>query len=116
MEKDSSQHLKALLVDGGMTKNDLLMQIQANFNRIAVVKPQMSETTSLGAALAAASSVGLWSIKDHEATTEAATESEQPQNVSIFKPEMTPEVRDAKFKRWSEAIQRSLGWASSMDK
>jgi len=115
MEKDSSQRLKALLVDGGMTKNDLLMQIQANFNGIAVVKPQMSETTSLGAALAAASSVGLWSIKDHEAT-EAATESEQPQNVSIFKPEMTPEIRDAKFKRWSEAIQRSLGWASSMDK
>ena len=32
MEKDSSQRLKALLVDGGMTKNDLLMQIQANFN------------------------------------------------------------------------------------
>ena len=43
-------------------------------------------------------------------------ESEQPQNVSIFKPEMTPEIRDAKFKRWSEAIKRSLGWASSMDK
>ena len=70
----------------------------------------MSETTSLGAALAAASTVGLWSIKDHEAST--ATESEQPQNVSIFKPEMRKEIRDAKFKRWTDAIQRSLGWAS----
>ena len=55
----------------------------------------MSETTSLGAALAAASTVGLWSIKDHEAST--ATESEQPQNVSIFKPEMSEETRNSKF-------------------
>ena len=70
----------------------------------------MSETTSLGAALAAASTVGLWSIKDHEAST--TTESEQPQNVTIFKPEMSQETRNLKFKRWTEAIQRSLGWAS----
>ena len=66
----------------------------------------MSETTSLGAALAAASTVGLWSIEDHEATKES-----DHQNVSIFKPDMSPEIRDAKFKRWTEAIQRSLGWA-----
>merc|ERR1712039_809626 len=99
MEKDSSQCLKALLVDGGMTKNDLLMQIQANFNGIDVVRPQMSETTSLGAALAAASTVGLWSIKDHDAN---ATENNTSKDVSIFKPDMSQEIRDAKFKRWTD--------------
>ena len=85
MEKDSGHRLKALLVDGGMTKNDLLMQIQADFNgnfpfyRIAlgvkktlnnfkyliisgidVIRPAMAETTSLGAAMAAAISMKLW--------------------------------------------------------
>ena len=70
---------------------------------IAVVRPQMSETTSLGAALAAASTVGLWSIKDHENNTS--------KDVSIFEPDMSLEIRDAKFRRWTDAIQRSLGWA-----
>ena len=75
---------------------------------IAVVRPQMSETTSLGAALAAASTVGLWSIKDHDAN---ATENNTSKDVSIFEPDMSLEIRDAKFRRWTDAIQRSLGWA-----
>ena len=45
MEKDSSQRLKALLVDGGMTKNDLLMQIQANFNGKKMIYLTLSEPT-----------------------------------------------------------------------
>ena len=126
MEKDSGHRLKALLVDGGMTKNDLLMQIQADFNgnfpfyRIAlgvkktlnnfkyliisgidVIRPEMAETTSLGAAMAAAISMKLWS---------PPKENVQSSSSKAFKPQMQTELRDAKFKRWSQAIQRSLGW------
>ena len=61
----------------------------------------MAETTSLGAALAAAKTVGLWSVKDRD---EGQTE------VSVFRPEMEASLSDRKFKRWGEAIQRSLNW------
>jgi len=104
MEKDSGHRLKALLVDGGMTKNDLLMQIQANFNGIDVLRPKMAETTSLGAALAAAKTVGLWSLD---------TVNSSKEDISSFHSNISSECRDSKFKRWSEAIQRSLGWAPS---
>ena len=45
MEKDSGKVLQKLQVDGGMTKNELLMQIQADFNGIEVVRPKFTETT-----------------------------------------------------------------------
>ena len=48
MEKDSGKALQKLQVDGGMTKNELLMQIQADFNGIEVVRPKFTETTSMG--------------------------------------------------------------------
>ncbi len=124
MEKDSGQQLKALLVDGGMTKNELLMQTQADFNGscrrkymkrksfffmhlctllgISVIQPKMAETTSLGAALAAAFTVGLWSMEQ-----ETLQDSESR---VVFETKMDSAVRDAKFQRWSQAIERSLNW------
>ena len=62
----------------------------------------MVETTSLGAAMAAAITVNLW-------CPEKAKDS-QDSNVKVFKPEIDVEVRNAKFKRWGDAIQRSLNW------
>ena len=63
----------------------------------------MAETTSLGAALAAAKTVQLWSF---DTDTSKAADS-----VSAFHPSISSEYRDSKFMRWNEAIQRSLGWA-----
>lgn len=107
MEKESGHQLKALLVDGGMTKNDLLMQTQADFNGIAVVRPKMAETTSLGAALAAAIGTQLWSLNGIDG---AANDQSQ---ADIFEPQMKAEIRDSKFQKWSMAVERSLNWVSN---
>ena len=64
MEKDSGVHLEVLKVDGGVTANDLCMQIQADTLGVDVVRPVVAETTALGAAYAAGLGVGFW--KDPE--------------------------------------------------
>ena len=60
MEKDSGVHLDVLKVDGGVTANDLCMQIQADVLGVEVSKPVVAETTALGAAYAAGLAVGFW--------------------------------------------------------
>lgn len=111
MEKESGYRLKALLVDGGMTKNDLLMQIQADFNGIAVVRPKMAETTSLGAAIAAATGIDLLGSTDSAAGTKNINESQ----VDKFEPQMKSEDRDSKFQKWTKAVERSLNWVTDSD-
>ena len=64
----------------------------------------MAETTSLGAAMAAAISIGLWS-PDKAVNSDEKTDT--------FQPKMETQIRDAKFKRWTQAIQRSLGWTEN---
>ena len=63
----------------------------------------MAETTSLGAAMAAAISMKLWSPPKLE-------ESNSEDVVTAFKPQMESPIRDGKFQKWTQAIQRSLGW------
>ncbi|KAJ2538735.1 Glycerol kinase, partial [Coemansia sp. RSA 1933] len=60
MRKDSGHELRRLRVDGGMTNSEQAMQIQADILGIEVVRPEMRETTALGAALAAGLGVGVW--------------------------------------------------------
>ena len=60
MEADSGVHLEVLKVDGGITANDLCMQIQSDVLGVDVVKPVVAETTALGAAYAAGLAVGFW--------------------------------------------------------
>ncbi len=64
MEADSGVHLEVLKVDGGITANDLCMQIQADVLGVDVVKPVVAETTALGAAYAAGLAVGFWADPD----------------------------------------------------
>ncbi len=66
MNKDSGISLKELQVDGGMTENKLLMQMQADVLGIPVIKPSSIETTSFGAALAAGHTIGLWNLNDDQ--------------------------------------------------
>uniref|UniRef100_A0A8C2HMF5 Probable glycerol kinase n=1 Tax=Cyprinus carpio TaxID=7962 RepID=A0A8C2HMF5_CYPCA len=85
MNQDSGIHLSQLQVDGGMTSNRLLMQLQADILCIPVVKPSMPETTALGAAMAAgaAEGVSVWSLNPED-LTEVTSEK--------FEPQINPEV------------------------
>lgn len=101
MKKDTGIILSKLLVDGAMTSNDLLMQMQADICGTPVIRPLMAETTALGAAIAAGSAEGIrkWDIK---------TGSIVPSD--IFLPSISEEESNILYSQWKEGINRSLGW------
>lgn len=99
MNLECGTPLTTLKVDGGMTNNDFVMQTQADLIGLEVIKPSMVETTSLGAAMAAGSAVGLWNI---EAKIEGSSRK--------FKNKINDGERERRFKKWEMAIERSLGW------
>jgi glycerol kinase len=105
MQADSGIALKELRVDGGACANNLLMQMQADFLGVSVVRPKVTETTALGAAYLAGLATGFW--KD------AAQISEQWQVDRRFEPQMKAAARQAKLERWREAVQRSKAWAKN---
>jgi len=104
MAKDSGIALAELRVDGGASKNDLLMQMQADFLGVPVVRPKVTETTALGAAYLAGLAVGLWS-----STKDIATQWSIDRR---FEPAMAAAARQAKLARWHQALERAKGWAS----
>lgn len=79
--KDMGLELTQLLVDGGMAKNDALMQLQSNILGVNVVRPQMLETTALGAAIAAglAKGVEVWSLSQILKGATAVSDTFEPQ-------------------------------------
>jgi glycerol kinase len=95
--------LKELRVDGGACANNLLMQMQADFLGVPVVRPKVTETTALGAAYLAGLATGFW--KD------ASEISTQWQMDRRFEPKMSAAQRHTKLARWREAVERSKGWA-----
>lgn len=101
MKEDTGLSLSKILVDGAMTSNDLLMQMQADICGIPVVRPLMSETTALGVAIAAGSADGIrkWDLK---------LDANVPSDT--FYPSITEDERDILYIQWKKAIQRSLGW------
>ncbi|XP_071175646.1 glycerol kinase-like isoform X1 [Mytilus edulis] len=99
MVKDSKIPLESLQVDGGMTINNLLMQLQADLMGIGVVRPSMPETTALGAAMAAGSAIGVWDINNSAAIT-----------TDLFTPSISQSDRDVRFARWKMAVERSMHW------
>jgi len=74
MEADSGISIRELRVDGGGTVNDLLMQLQADVMGVKVVRPQITETTALGAAFLAGLAVGFWSLDEIEQQWKAEKE------------------------------------------
>jgi glycerol kinase len=103
MRADSGIALKELRVDGGACANNLLMQMQADFLGVPVVRPKVTETTALGAAYLAGLATGFW---------EGANEiSAQWQMDRRFEPKMSASQRQAKLSRWRDAVERSKGWA-----
>ena len=103
MEKDAAQGLSELRVDGGAARNDLLMQFQTDLLGVPVVRPQVTETTALGAAWLAGLAVGFW---QDEAELSAMWRAERR-----FEPAMPEAQRAALFGRWHRAVERTLGWA-----
>ena len=102
MEKDSGVRLDTLRVDGGMTDNDLLMQCQADIVNRTVVRPQIKETTALGAAFAAGLAVGVF--RDAEDLRSRWIESRR------WEPRMEDRMRQHMVERWTRAVSRSLDW------
>jgi len=102
MEADSGVRLEVLKVDGGVTLNELCMQIQANVLGVEVVRPVVAETTALGAAYAAGLAVGFWS--DPEDLRANWQESRR------WSPQWTEEQRTAGYAGWRKAVQRTLDW------
>ncbi|KAJ2654113.1 Glycerol kinase [Coemansia sp. RSA 1200] len=104
MRKDSGNELRRLRVDGGMTNSEQAMQIQADILGIEVVRPEMRETTALGAALAAGLGVGVW--KDESELRQVAQS-----NVTAFWSGISDDKRNEMIAGWEKAVQRSLDWA-----
>ncbi len=103
MSQDAGLGLKELRVDGGAAANNLLMQMQADFSGVPVVRPVVTETTALGAAYLAGLAVGFWSDTDEIAS--------QWQVDRRFEPQMSAELRAAKLARWHKAVARAGDWA-----
>jgi glycerol kinase len=102
MAADSGVELSELRVDGGMTRNELLMQFQADILGVQVVRPVITETTALGAAYAAGLASGLWSGLDDLRSLWAEDKR--------WRPQMGEEDRGRLGARWQKAVQRSLDW------
>jgi glycerol kinase len=102
MEQDSQVKLRALKVDGGMVVNDLLMQFQADILDVPVIRPVVSETTSLGAAYAAGLAVGFW--QDIDSLRKNWLEGQR------WSPTMKAEMRQEKFGGWKKAVERTFDW------
>ncbi len=103
MEKDAGFKLTELRVDGGASKNNLLMQLQADILGVTVVRPKIVETTALGAAYLAGLAVGLWSnLQEISACW---------QQDRRFEPQWSEMERATKRARWRQAIERAKGWS-----
>jgi glycerol kinase len=103
MEADSGIRLSELRADGGMVANELLMQFQADMLDAPVVRPEVAETTALGAAYAAGLAVGVWGSTQELAANWAAH--------TRWTPAMAAEQRDPLYKSWKKAVGRSFEWA-----
>jgi glycerol kinase len=102
MEKDSDIKLAALKVDGGAVANNLLMQFQADLLGVPVDRPQVIETTALGAAYLAGLAVGVWKSKDELKSSWKLDRR--------FEPSMPKAEADKLYKGWRKAVKHSMHW------
>lgn len=102
MEEDSGIKLEALKVDGGACANNFLMQFQSDILGVQVDRPEVIETTALGAAYLAGLAVGYWKNKEEVVKNWAISRS--------FTPELEDERRQELLNGWHKAVDRSLGW------
>jgi glycerol kinase len=102
MQADSGVILDVLRVDGGVTANELAMQLQSDILGVPVSRPVVAETTALGAAYAAGLGVGFW-----RSTDELAANWHEARR---WQPTWTGEQRATGYAGWTKAVERTLGW------
>ena len=103
MKADSGIELSGLKVDGGASRNDFLMQTQADIINAPVERPRCAETTAMGAAYLAGLAVGYWQNKEEVIRNWAIDR--------VFQPEIGEELREEKISGWNKAVKYSYGWA-----
>lgn len=103
MQREASVTLPSLKVDGGASANDLLMQFQADMLSVDVDRPQIVETTALGAASLAGLATGVWGSLEEISAGWCLQRR--------FSPEMASDAREALYAGWKRAVARSLAWA-----
>ncbi len=103
MQEDSGIELKALKVDGGACANNFLMQFQSDILGVQVDRPEVIETTALGAAYLAGIAVGYWKNREDVVKNWALSRS--------FEPNIEEDKKEKLLSGWHEAVKRSMGWA-----
>ena len=103
MQLDAHQELKELRVDGGACRNNLLLQMQADFLQAPVVRSAVTETTALGAAYLAGLATGVYK-STHEISSQWRAERR-------FEPRIPADQAAAMRRRWKQAVERTRGWA-----
>ncbi|XP_048220406.1 glycerol kinase 2 [Perognathus longimembris pacificus] len=106
MNRDCGIPLSHLQVDGGMTNNKILMQLQADILHIPVIKSVMPETTALGAAMAAgaAEGVDVWSLEPEDLSAVM---------MERFEPQIQATESEIRYCTWKKAVMKSMGWVTA---
>ncbi len=102
MQNDSGVTLSTLKVDGGMTANELLMQIQADVLGVPVIRPKVSESTALGAAYAAGLAVGYWKSTEDLKKNWGVDKT--------WEPAADDTLRTKNYRMWKKAVARTFDW------
>lgn len=101
MQQDAGQEIKTLRVDGGASANNVLMQFQADMLDATVERPEIIETTALGAAYLAGLAVKYWHMDEI---------SNSWRRDATFSPDMPTEKREKLYGQWKKAVKRSMKW------
>ena len=107
MEADSGLKLKKMKVDGGAVENNFLMQFQSDILGTEVERPEINETTALGAAYLAGLAVDYWEDVDELA--------DKTRNDTVFRPQIAEEDRKAAYEGWKRAVRKARGWKSDTE-
>jgi glycerol kinase len=108
MQQDSGMSISALKVDGNMIYNELLMQFQADILGVPIIRPEVSETASLGAAYAAGLATSFW---DPGIPGHPFEDLRSNWHVDkIWYPAMEPERRSRLYRGWLRAVERTFNW------
>ena len=102
MKEDSGLSFSTLKVDGGAVRNNFLMQFQADILNTDVLRPEITETTALGAAYLAGLAVGFWKDKENIVKNWKLNKK--------FTPNLSEELRNKYFKGWKKAVEKAKKW------
>ena len=102
MEEDSGCRLNSIKVDGGASRNNFLMQFQADITGTKVIRPITTETTALGAAYLAGLAVGFWKSKEEITTKWCVSQA--------YEPQYDEDKKEKLYRAWKKAVTRAMAW------